>query len=460
MVTLPVDKLRARVRGPVLVPSDRDYAAEVSGFDPSVRQRADVVVGAATTEDVVAAVDFAREHRLRVSVQGSGHADLPGLEGGMLITLHRLSTVSVDPVARRAVIGAGTTWTDVLPHCEPYGLAPLCGSAPNVGAVGYLLGGGMGPIGRTFGFSCDKVLEFDVITADGKRRTVSADSEPDLFWALRGGKGALAVVLSAVVELVELSEIWGGSWYVADSDIPAALAAFQQLTTSDLTEALTLSFAILRLPDLSALPEELRGRTVGHVRVGYAGEPEMGAELIAPLQAVAPAVLGGVGPLPYAQIGSIHQDPVQPSVHATAGTLLREFPPEAIAAILANAGPDTASPLTIAEVRHLGGAFAHAPAVPDAVGGREAEFGVWISSVIVAESRRSQCQSAVRTLVDALRPWATGGVQINFSGSENTAAEFANAWPSDIAERLAEVRRNYDPNSLLYYQPVADSAGP
>ena len=328
MLTLPIHELRARISGPVLTPADDGLAAEISGFDPSVVSRPDITVGAATAADVAMALDFASRHRLQVSLLGSGHADLPALEGGMLITMHRMTDVRVDPAARIATVGAGATWTDVLPRCTPFGLAPLCGSAPDVGAVGYLLGGGMGPIGRSFGFSCDLVRGFDVVTADGRRRTVTADSEPDLFWALRGGKGALAVVLSATIELLELNEIWGGSWYVAESDIPAALAAFGHVATGTLTEALTLSFAILRMPDQPAVPGPVRGRTVGHIRVGHTGDPAEGAELIGPLRAAAPAVLGGVGPLPYARIGTIHNDPVHPTVHANAGELAPGVPVE------------------------------------------------------------------------------------------------------------------------------------
>ncbi len=454
MLALPVHELRAQISGPVSVPGDDGFVAEVSGFDPLVVPRPDVAVGAASADDIAAAVRFARRHGLQISLMGTGHADLPALDGGMLITMHRLNDVTVDAASHTATIGAGATWTDVLPRCTPYGLAPLCGSAPDVGAVGYLLGGGMGPIGRSLGFSCDMVRSFDVITADGQRRTVTADSEPDLFWALRGGKGALAVVLSATIDLLELTEIWGGGWYVAESDIPAALAAFGDLTSRELTEALTLSFAILRLPDQPAVPGPVRGRTVGHIRVGYTGDPGEVAELISPLRAAGPAVLGGVGPLPYAQIGSIHRDPVHPTPHATGGTLLREFPPKAADVMLRRAGPAVDSPLTIVEVRHLGGAFGHAPDVPDAVGGREAGFGIWLSSVIASEEARGRSRSAIRALLDAVQPWSTGGVQINFMGTENSSAEFARAWPADVAARLAAVRNRYDPQALLRYQPV------
>ena len=142
----------------------------------------------------------------------------------------------------------------------------------------------------------------------------------------------------------------------------------------------------------------------------------------------------------------------------TRGSLLREFPSKAADAILRVAGPATDSPLTIVEVRHLGGAFARTPAVPDAVGGREAAFGVWLSSVIGSEEARGRCRSAVRELIDAVQPWATGGVQINFLGTENSSAEFARAWPDDVAARLATVRQRYDPQALLHYQPSARPA--
>ena len=156
----------------------------------------------------------------------------------------------------------------------PAGLAPLVGSAPAVGVGGFLLGGGLGPIGRTFGFSTDHLRSFEIVSADGVLRTVSAHENADLFWALRGGKGGFGVVTAATVELLELPAIYGGGEYHRAPDIPALWRAYQRFVAGGVPESLTTSLAILRLPDIPVLPAPLRGQTVAHLRVGYVGDLE------------------------------------------------------------------------------------------------------------------------------------------------------------------------------------------
>ena len=164
-------------------------------------------------------------------------------------------------------------------------------------------------------------------------------------------------------------------------------------------------------------------------------------------------ISGGVGELPYAQIGTIHNDPTAAASVATAGTLLDRLDPDTVAAILGVAGPDVATPLTMVEVRHFGGALARPVSPADAVSGRGAAFGVWVSAALPDPAARPAAEDAVRGVVDALAPWSTGGVQINFCGSVNTAEEAARAWPADIADRLAAVRLRYDPDHLFPYVP-------
>jgi len=214
------------------------------------------------------------------------------------------------------------------------------------------------------------------------------------------------------------------------------------------------------------LPPPLRGRTVIQLRVGYVGDgPDRGAEaelLLAPLRAASGSpLLGKVGELPYAEIGTIHNDPTVPSAHATGGTLLHRLAPETVDAILAVAGPDVASPLAIVEIRHFGGAIGPVEGPRDAVSGREAAFGMWVSGVFPPGSDQaaiSATRAAVRGVIDAVAPWSTGSVQINFCGSVNTAREAALAWPAEVSDRLAVLRQRYDPHQVFPY--VAGSSRP
>ena len=418
--------LRAAVGGPVLTPEQDGYRAEIAGFDLAQDHRPPIAVSAVTVRDVVATVRIAAAAGFPITVIGDGHGDIPRVTDGILLTTRRLTDVRVDIADRSAVVGAGATWHAVLDVATPAGLAPLCGSAPAVGVVGYLLGGGMGPIGRTFGFSSDHVRSFDIVLADGELRTVSAERDPDLFWALRGGKGGFGVVTSATVELLELSTIYGGGQFYPAAAIPAVLRAYQRFVDSDVPDSLTTSVAILRLPDLPMLPPPLRGQTVAQLRVGFVGAAAEAEDLLAPLRATVPApIFGTIGELPYAEIGTIHNDPTVPSAHATAGILLDRFDADTVQAVLAVAGPQVATPLGIVEIRHLGGAFTGPASPPDAVSGRGAAFGVWVSGAPMQlpfdPNAMSHTAAAVRGVLDAVAPWSTGAVQINFCGSVNTA---------------------------------------
>lgn len=459
-----IARLRAAVGGPVLVSTDGDYPAEVAGFNLAQVHSPAVVVAATNAADVAATVRIAATAGLPITVIGSGHGDIPTVTTGILLTTRRIIGVELDSVGRTARVGAGATWHDVMALTNPAGLAPLAGSAPAVGVGGYLLGGGLGPIGRTVGFSSDHVRAFEIVCADGNLHTATAQQEPDLYWALRGGKGGFGVVTAVTVELLELPSIYGGGEYYRAAEIPALLRAYQALVNSGLPDELSTSVAVLRLPDRPALPPPLRGQTVGHLRVGYVGDRADRAgwaaaaeRLLEPLRAaVRPPFLGAVRELPYADIGTIHNDPTRPSAHATAGMLLNELSSATIEAILSVAGPAAATPLAIVEIRHLGGAFAPS-AVRDAVSGREAGFGIWVSGAPMAPGvdRRviSATADAVRGVLGAVAPWSTGGVQINFCGSANTADEASRAWPTGIAVELAGIRRRYDPNGLFQYFP-------
>ena len=219
-ITRALDALRSAVAGPVLTTADRGYADEVAGFDLAVVHTPPIAVGASSAEDVATVVRVAAAAGLPVGVVGSGHGDIPVISEGILLTLHRLDAVGVDAAARTATVGAGATWNDVLAASTPLGLAALCGSAPAVAVGGFLLGGGMGPIARTFGFSSDHVRSFEIVGADGEVRIVTARQHPDLFWALRGGKGGFGVVTAATIDLLALSTVYGGGEYYAAATSP------------------------------------------------------------------------------------------------------------------------------------------------------------------------------------------------------------------------------------------------
>ncbi|MGI5489080.1 FAD-binding oxidoreductase [Microtetraspora malaysiensis] len=445
--------LRREVVGPVLIPGQDGFEEEAAGFNLAVRHRPAVIVGATGVEDVAAAVRLAAAHGLPVAVQATGHGAVQAADGALLVSTRRMREIVVDPVARTAQIGAGCTWAEVVAAVSPYGLAPLSGSASGVGAVGFTLGGGIGPIARTFGFAADHVREITVVTGDGRIRTADAGREPDLFWALRGGKGGFGIVTSITVDLFPITTVYGGGLFYAGEDASSVLHAYRTWTAT-LPEATTTSVALLRLPPLPELPPQLSGRFVVHLRVAHMGEEREAEALLAPMRAVAAPVLDAVGHLPYAALDAIHQDPVAPLPVAERGMLLRELTGEAVDALLAVAGPAAQVPLAVVELRQLGGALAREPKEPNAVGGRDAAFSLLVIGAPVPELMESAVPAAIGAVVEAAAPWSTGGTMINFQGSALTSEQLSRAWPEPVLARLAELRDRFDPANLFRFGHV------
>ncbi|WP_168200347.1 FAD-binding protein [Protaetiibacter larvae] len=445
-----VTQLRASGVERVYTPTDAEYVDELAGFNRAIIHTPELVVAATTVDEVVETVRFANEHELAVRVIGRGHGALAPITDGIALTTAGLASVEVDAATRTARIGAGTMWSQVLDATAPLGLAPLCGSAPHVGAIGYLLGGGIGPVARTFGYAADHVRSLQVVTADGGLVTADAAFNQDLFWALRGGKGGLGVVVSAEIELLPVASVYGGGLYFAAADAAAVLRTFASWSR-ELPEQLTTSVALLRLPPIPQLPEPLRGQFVAHLRVAYVGPAAEAEELLAPLRAVATPLIDAIGELPYAQLGAIHSDPVDPMPVVEGGILLAEFGADAAEALLRAVGPTADVPLAAVEIRRLGGALAREPQVPNAVGGRDAEYSLHVVGAPVPELLGTVIPAVIGGVFETLAPWGTGGTQVNFFGGANPLSSLAGSWPEQTRARLGEVRRRYDPEGRFPY---------
>ncbi|WP_222194641.1 FAD-binding oxidoreductase [Modestobacter italicus] len=435
--------------GTVHRPGDPGYATAVGGFNLTVVHQPAVVVEARSPADVAAAVRYAARASLRVTVQNTGHgARRPAGPDTLLLRTGALDSVSLDPAGRTATLGAGVTAGPLIAAAAEHGLAPVTGAAPSVGLVGLSAGGGIGPLARALGFAADRVRSLEVVTADGEQRHVDGATEPDLFFALRGGGGGVAVVTSMTVELVELAGFWGGAVFFPGADAAAVLHAWRSWAPT-LPPEVTTSIALLRLPPLPQLPEPLRGQFVVHLRIASTGSPEEGAALLAPMLRVAEPLLDTVASLPCTALASVHMDPTDPAPVTEAGCLLGEFTAEAADALLAEAGPGTQTPLVLAEVRALGGAMATEPAVPNAVGGRDARWSLYTVG-FAAPPVAGAASAAALGLVEAMRPWRSG-VQYNLAGGR----DLVEAWPADVLARLQQITRDRDPQRLLApAQPV------
>jgi hypothetical protein len=360
------------------------------------------------------------------------------LDGAVLVGTRLMTGVRVDPAAGTAWVAAGARWQDVLEHTTPYGLAPLNGSNPGVGAVGYTTGGGAGLLGRRYGFAADHVRRLRVVTADGRVREVSPDHDPDLFWAIRGAKDSFGIVTGMEIDLFPVSRLYGGGLYFPGEAVGEVLHGYAAWTPG-LPAEMATSVLLSTYPDLPGVPGPLRGRPVAHVRVAYSGDPAGGELWVEPLRHLGVPLLDTVREMPYADVGAIHHEPTaEPYAAYDRNLLLRELTADTVDEIVSLAGPGAAF---ITELRQFGGAYARPPAVPNAVGGRDAAFSVYTGAAEPGLEGRD-------LLLSRLRPWSTGGMNLNFMGVED-AGHAAEAFaPADLG-RLRELKARHDPDDLF-----------
>ncbi|MFI5555702.1 FAD-binding oxidoreductase [Streptomyces sp. NPDC051738] len=441
----------SEIHGPVLRPGDDGYADEVTGFNLAALHTPDVVVGATGVDDIVAALRWATATGTPVAVQSTGHGANFPIDHGLLISTARMTDVRVDPQERLATIAAGAKWRHVLDATAPHGLAALCGTSTDAGAVGYTLGGGLPVLGRAYGYATDLVRSFQVVTPDGTLRESDPDHEPELFWALRGGKGNVGVVTSMVCELLPLPTILGGGVYCPGEHAEPLLRTWTDWTRT-LPDAMCSAFTLLRLPPIPEIPEPLRGGFWARVAIAWPGDPAEGEHLLAPIRAAAPVTVDTVEEMPYAALDRIHMEPQDPLPARESCALLRDLTPEAIDTFLAQAGPQAPDcPLLLVELRHLGGALSRPAHTPDAICARDATYLLETVGVLTAPPAAEAIEQATAALHTAMAPYGTGLTMVNIHGTPGDDSDRARAWSPEVYDRLRKDKSTYDPTDLLRF---------
>ena len=437
----PFEELRGSLTGSVHTPDDPEYAVLSSPWKLADPMLPAAVVAVRTAEDVAATVRFAREHGCSVGVQATGHGAESSLAGHLLVVTKGLDEVAVHPEGW-ARVGAGVKWLPVIEAAAPYGLAPLNGSTSDVGVVGYTTGGGVGPLARTYGLAADRVRAFEVVTGDGEMRRVTPDEHPDLFFALRGGKGTVAIVTAVEFDMVHLPTFYGGAVYFDAADAAAVIGRWREWS-SVLPELGTTSFALFQLPDLPGVPPPLAGRMTLGVRFAWTGDADEGERLLDEIRAVAPVVLDDAAVKPYTAIDSVHADPLDPMPVIDPAILLDDFTEEAAERLLAMTGHDSGSPQVMVEVRQLGGAYARGATHPDAFCHRSARYSLMAVGMADSPAREHSQQ-----LFAALAEWDTGGIWPNF-GPAHDERSARRAYDEETLQRLVEIASAYDPDGVL-----------
>ena len=453
---LDLTALAGELQGEALRPGQPGYDFEVGTFNLGTTHTPPIVVAAQSTADVAAAVRFAARHGLPVGVNATGHGPVTAIDTGIMVSTKHMTDVRIDPSSRTATVAAGAKWKAVVEAGAPHGLAPLCGSSSDVGVVGYTVGGGLPLLCRTFGFAADHVQAMTVVTADGVVRTATPERETDLFWGLRGGKGNLGIVTEIVVDLVPVANLYGGGIYFPGEHARAVLTAFREWSAT-LDEKANASIGLLRLPPIPDIPEPLRGKFVVHVRLAYVGSSADGERIIAPMRGVAPAIIDTLGEMPYTAMDSIYNDPDHPIPAHERSMLLRDLSEDVVEHLLAVAGPDVQTPVLMIDLRQMGGALHRSPAVPNAVGSRDAGFLLFAVGALMPPIAEI-VPGAVDQVVASFEPFSTGYTMVNLHGRPGDAADRARAWAPEVYNRLCQLKTAYDPMHMFRFSHAIPEA--
>jgi hypothetical protein len=422
-------------------------------FNAMHRSRPDVIASCSTTQDVVAAVNRAREENLRVAVRGGGHsiAGLSAIEGGMLIDLAPMNGVEVDAERKRAKVGGGALWSDLDNAAQAHGLAVPGGVVSDTGVAGLTLGGGYGWLRRKYGLSSDNLVEAELVTADGNVVKASADENPDLFWAIRGGGGNFGVVTSFTFQLHEVGpEVAFAATFYPLEEAAEVMRRWRSYVESAPDEV-TSTCVTITFPANPELPEAIHDRPVIIVGGVHTGDVEAGLAEMQPLRELGTVLFDMSGPTPFVGVQSGF-DPLFPRDTLRAywkSQYLDELSDGAIDTIAAKA-QDRPAPLTLVNTFHMGGAIARVGEEDTAFATRTSPYMISIDGMWNEAGDDEANVAWVRSTWSDIGEYGTGEVYLNFTGlaDEDATAGVDSALGRNLG-RLAEIKAKYDPDNFF-----------
>jgi hypothetical protein len=433
------------IRGRVATSSDSDWDEARQAWNLAADQQPAAVAFVESADDVSKVILFAADNDLRVTGQGTGHGAVAmgSLDDTILIKTVKMRGVEVgDGTAR---IEAGVLAEEIGGAAHEKGMSFLPGTSPNVGVTGYTLGGGLSWMGRKYGWACNNVTAIELVAADGEPRTVDANSDPDLFWALRGGGGGYAIVTALHVDLFPVTEVYAGGLLFPPDVTEAGVRRYRDWT-AEAPEEVGSMVRMLNLPPIPDIPEEIRGKKWLAITACCIGSKEEGEKLIAPLREIGEPAMDAFGQIPAPALTRIAMDPEPPVPGLGHHATVNELPDEALDAFVAAAGPETDSPLLLAELRHLGGALGRAPENGGALDKLDAEYVMLGIGMLMDPAMREPIKGQLDKLHDALSPWAADGGYYNYA---ERPCDVEAILPEETCKRLAQIKRSWDPDNLI-----------
>ncbi len=453
--TIPIDQLRAELTGEVIGPGDAGYDAARAVFVGGIDRHPALIVRVADASDVQRAVELARESGLPLAVRGGGHSNAGHgvCDGGIVIDLRDMRQLDIDVEGRAAWAEAGLTAREVTTAAAEHGLAVGFGDTGSVGIGGITLGGGIGYLVRRFGLTIDDLLAAEIVTADGRLLTVDAEHYPDLFWALRGGGGNFGVVTRFRYRLHELPSFTGGMLMLpANAQVIAGFVAMAEAAP----EALSTIANVMPAPPMPFVPEEWHGKLVVMGMLAFAGEADEAQRAVAPFRALATPIADMVRPMAYPEMYPAEGDDYHP-IAAVQTLFTDRFGVLEAEAVMQHLEASDAM-MRVAQVRVLGGAMARVPDDATAFAHRSRPILVNVAALYTEPSERPAHAAWVETFATALRNGAPGAY-VNFLADEGPD-RVHESYPGETWDRLASVKRAYDPENLFRLNqnvPPADS---
>jgi FAD/FMN-containing dehydrogenase len=448
-MTISTDRLPDALRGFVVAPGDPGYDEARPVWNARIDARPALIARPPDVDAVADALRLGRESGLPIAVRGGGHsvAGHGTVDGGLVIDLAGVDSIAVDPVARTARVGGGVKWGALDAALASHGLATVGGQISTTGVGGLTLGGGVGWLMGAFGLVVDNLREVDLIDAEGRRRTVSQQTDPDLFWALRGGGGNFGIATEFEFDLHPVRNVLAGTLLHPFDRAPEVIARFRDLSAVAPDE-LTLMVLLLQAPRQPFIPEEHRGRPVALFAVCWLGDPDRGAEVLRPITSYGPALVDSIRVMPYPELQSMFDHGSRPGFgNAWRSPFLRSLDDAAIATIVDYAAR---MPTDISQVllTNMGGAVARVPDAATAFPQRRAPFYLEVIAKWEAVDDGGPVTAWADEFDAAIRPWSTGYTYVNFL-DEHGGRPVGAAYDPATLQRLAELKRGHDPDNVF-----------
>jgi hypothetical protein len=447
-------------RGQLFHPGHPEYHEARSVFNAMIDRKPAVIARCSNADDVAIAVNLARDQGLPLSVYGGGHGVTGSavVDAGVCVDLRGMKGISVDATARTVRAEAGLTWGEFDAATQEHGLAVTGGRVTTTGIGGLALGSGSGWLERWLGYTCDNLLEAEVVTADGRQVVASLDENADLFWGLRGGGGNFGVVTAFKFQLHPVGPLVLGGMLLYPAVIAEDVVRFCRDYMMGAPDEVGSGMAFITAPPEEFVPEPVLGQPVVGVIVCYAGDPDRGEEVLRPLREFGPPGMDLIDRMPYLAVQQLIDAPNPKGLlNYWSADFLAELPDKAVDTFVEHATKPV-SPMSQMLIIAAGGAVARVDEEATAFGQRDALFNMHFLSMWVDPADTERNIAYTKEIAGAMKPWTTGRAYLNFIGDEGLHRVEAAFGPEKFP-KLQALKTKWDPTNLFRHNQNIPPAG-